>query len=192
MNYFRFQVLIELAAKNSIRYFGGSQAQQRCHLIRLLFPVITVYLATTFSASTWQRRSFLGQRLSVSRSVVSVSSGSCREATWEQFLIRCQDIWGGWVGVGRVMGYSEGQVRRHAGGARRVWQLRDTSAQLAAGSYWGQRMGARNVATVWSESGSSAKLFRQHPDTYTTHRLTNKLDTEKKINKKNANYWTWT
>lgn len=95
---------------------------------------------------------------------------------------------GSWKGDGLQRG--SGEAAR--GGARRVWQLRDTSAQLAAGSYWGQRMGARNVATVWSESGSSAKLFRQHPDTYTTHRLTNKLYTEKKINKKNANYWTWT
>lgn len=49
---------------------------------------------STFSVSTGQWSTFLGQRLSVSCSVVSVSSGSCREAMWEQFLTWCQDIWG--------------------------------------------------------------------------------------------------
>lgn len=47
---------------------------------------------TLFSVFTGQLSTFLGQRLSVSCSVRSVSSESCREATWEQFCIWIWDI----------------------------------------------------------------------------------------------------
>lgn len=46
----------------------------------------------TFAVFTGQWSTFLGKRQSVSCSVVSVSSSSCRKAMWQLFLIWCQDI----------------------------------------------------------------------------------------------------
>lgn len=67
--------------------------RQRLSVLSTMASHFNIDTRSTFAVFTRQWSTFLGQRLSVSCSVVSVSSGSCREAMWEQFLIQSQDIW---------------------------------------------------------------------------------------------------
>lgn len=66
--------------------------KQRLSVLSTMASHFNIATRSTFAVFTRQWSTFLGQRLPVSCSVVSVSSGSCREAMWEQFLIRSQDI----------------------------------------------------------------------------------------------------